>query len=194
MIPCRGIAPRVALMQGTATDFLRHFERRRTASAGVWLACRRPIHLSNSFPPERPSGVRHRPILVFDPDVASLAFVAMALRRRGYEPVCAGSLEQASALLDAASSVTVAICFLRVGDLDGPALLAALKARPDARVIAVTAPGIEAHAADVAFVLPLPIVMLLRAAKRFAGIPGIAPPDESAESFLDVEPKRNRAK
>jgi DNA-binding NtrC family response regulator len=138
--------------------------------------------------------VRHRAILVFDPDVASLAFVAMALRRRGYEPVCAGSLEQASALLNAAPSVKVAICFLRAGDLGAPALLATLKARPDARVIAVTAPGLEARAADVAFVGPVPIVMLLRAVKGFAGVPSIAPPDSSAESAVDLEPKRNRAK
>jgi DNA-binding response OmpR family regulator len=113
------------------------------------------------------SDVHPRSILVYDRDVASLNFIAMALRRHGYEALCAASLEEARALLQV-TPATLTICYFRAGDADGPAVLAASKRHAGVRAVAVTTAGIKARGADRSFVGPIPIVLLIRAVDQLA--------------------------
>ncbi|MDB4995272.1 MAG: hypothetical protein JWM74_2704 [Myxococcaceae bacterium] len=121
---------------------------------------------ADKFVSEAASGLRPRAILVFDPDVASLNFLAMAFRRRGYEPLPAASLEEANVVLET-SPVTLAICRLRATHIEGSTVLAMLKARDGVRAIAIRpGPEVEARGADLSFVAPVPIIVLIRAIEQ----------------------------
>jgi DNA-binding response OmpR family regulator len=116
------------------------------------------------------SGLHARQILLFDPDIASLNFLAFALRRRGFEPLCASTLEAARAIFEK-EPVTLAICQLREADTDGGAVLARLRARDGMRSIAVTVGALDAHGAQLSFVRPVPIIVLLRAVEALVSRP-----------------------
>jgi ActR/RegA family two-component response regulator len=111
------------------------------------------------------SGVHARQILLFDPDVASLTFMAFAFRRRGFEPLCATTLDGALALFEN-EPVTLAICQMRTGDRDGAELLARLRARADMRSIAVTVGPLDVQGAELSFVRPVPIILLVRTVEQ----------------------------
>ena len=135
--------------------------------------------------------------LVVEDDEALRSRLAAALRRRGHQAIEASS--QAEALAAVARAPTHAILDLRLGDDDGLAVLAALRAElPDLQAVVLTGYGSIATAVDavrlgaVSFLQkPATLEMILTAFERgtqpLATTPDYAPPSLARAEWEHIQ-------
>jgi DNA-binding NtrC family response regulator len=93
----------------------------------------------------------HGSVLVVDDELNFVILLDRVLSKRGYRVITAANAEEALALVDKRMALDVAIIDIRMGPMDGMALLAELKHElPELKVIMLTAyPTYEARVTSI---------------------------------------------